>query len=86
MGAVEEVGEVLWLDVAELDEAVDEEETERLRVSSARMSERETLRWGCEIGMSVRFSTKREAILKICMYSDAVLVSRLVFVSKYCCE
>ena len=43
-------------------ELPDDWDEDLLRCSSARMSSRETLRWGWLMGTSSRFSTKREAI------------------------
>lgn len=43
-------------------ELAEDWEEERLRRSSARMSSKETLRWGWLMGTSWRFSTKRDAI------------------------
>jgi hypothetical protein len=44
-------------------ELVEDSEAERLRPSSARMSSRETLRWGWVMGTSERFSTNLEAMV-----------------------
>jgi hypothetical protein len=44
-------------------ELSDDWEEDRFRTSSARMSSKETLRWGWLIGTSSRFSTKREAMV-----------------------
>jgi hypothetical protein len=46
-------------------ELPDDWEDDLLRLSSARMSSSETLRWGWLIRTSWRFSTKREAIMLV---------------------
>ena len=46
-------------------ELVEDCEAERLRPSSARMSSRETLRWGCVMGTSERFSTNLEPMVDV---------------------
>jgi hypothetical protein len=61
LALVGEVGDV-GLKGESLPALPDDEEVDLLRISSARMSSKETLRWGWVMGTSSRFSTKREAM------------------------
>lgn len=48
------------------DRAVSEDpDVDLLRPSSARISSRDTLRWGCVMGTSSRFSTKRDIVIGV---------------------
>jgi hypothetical protein len=48
------------------DRAVSEDpDVDLLRPSSARMSSRDTLRWGCVMETSSRFSTKRDIVMGV---------------------
>jgi hypothetical protein len=60
-------------------ELVEDCEAERLRPSSARMSSRETLRWGWVMGTSERFSTNLEAMV-VAVEGEVVVVAVAVAV------
>lgn len=59
-------------------ELSDDCDVDLLRLSSARISSRETLRWGWVMGTSSRFSTKREDIAIVVVGRDVEKVWMLV--------